>query len=277
MIATLPAERAARHSDFVDLAGPACLAGIAVHRTASVNSEETLTAIRAAAPDLCLVIGWSEICRAPFREAARFGAVGFHPSALPRLRGRAVIPWTILLGERETGSTLFWLDEGLDTGDVLLQHRFAVASQDTARDLYDRHLRALSEMLPEAVRRIGDGVAPRLLQDHASATWCARRTAEDGRIDWHAPAADVLRLIRATGDPYPGAFTDDRHGRIALRAAPAIPDWHRYVGLPAQVQAHTAYGFAVLCGDGMCIEATEWRSASGRRPKLHDKLGELPA
>ena len=96
LLVTLPSELSRRHADFVDLAGPADAAGVALFRTERSDGPETLARLRALAPDLVLVIGWSQICGAEFRDIPRQGCLGFHPSALPRLRGRAVIPWTIL-------------------------------------------------------------------------------------------------------------------------------------------------------------------------------------
>jgi methionyl-tRNA formyltransferase len=276
LVVTLPPGRAARHSDYADLAPAARAAGAATLFSADVNADETIGAIRDADADLLIVVGWSQICRAPFRASARLGAIGFHPAPLPRLRGRAVIPWTILLGETETAATLFWLDEGVDSGDLLLQRRFALAAEETARSLYDRHLAALATMLPEAVRLVAAGDAPRVPQDHARASWCAKRTPEDGRIDWRAPGAEVLRLIRAVGEPYPGAFTTFDGERIVIERARALEHPERFVGLPGQVQKAGPDAFAVRCGDGACVEVLAWRSPSGRAPKIHAKLGEAP-
>jgi methionyl-tRNA formyltransferase len=277
LVVSLPPERAARHSDFADLTATARAMDAAVLHAADVNAPEILAAIGAVDPDLCLVIGWSQICREPFRRIGRLGAIGFHPAPLPRMRGRAVIPWTLLLGETETGSTLFWLDEDVDAGDIVLQERFEVDPETTARMLYDAHLAALGRMLPEAVRLVGEGRAPRQPQDHDAATWCARRRPEDGRIDWSAPAAETLRLIRAVGEPYPGAFTNYGDDRIVIDSARLAPGSERYVGLAGQVQAICGGTFTVRAGDGSCVEALAWRSTSGRPPKLHTRLGEVRA
>lgn len=273
LVVTLPRERAARHSDYFDLEGIAAEARCEILFAADINDPGVVSAIARRKPDLALVVGWSQICRAPFRAASRVGAVGFHPAALPRMRGRAVIPWTILTGERETGSTLFWLDEGVDSGDILLQRRFPVDPDETARTLYDKHLDALATMLPESVRLVAQGAAPRAPQDHAHATWCAKRRPEDGLIDWRAPAAEVDRLIRAVGEPYPGAFTFSAGGRVAVLQARPYPDGERHVALTGQVVALTPQGFVVRCGDGRCIEIVGWRSGDGARPRLHSRLG----
>src|SRR5690606_15961126 len=99
-------------------------------------------------------------------------------------RGRGVIPWTILQGASSTGSTLFWIDDGVDSGDVIAQEQFAVAPDETAGALYTKHLRALEKILRDTLAGLVSGNPPRIRQDPAQATFCARRVREDGRINW---------------------------------------------------------------------------------------------
>lgn len=269
MLLTLPGAKADRHSDHSDLSPLAKSARMEIVETTNVNDERTLARLRAFRPDLVLVIGWSQICKAEFRSAASRGCLGFHPAALPMLRGRGVIPWTILSDQKTTGSTLFWLDEGVDSGPVLLQRRFDVARDETARTLYDKHTRNLSEMIVEAVERLESGATRGADQDECDASYCARRRPEDGLIDWGKAASEIECLIRAVGDPYPGAFTYARDRKIVLAGAKVQPNNGRYMGLTGQVQIHTSSGFLVLCGDGNCLEVTDWQ---GERPALHSKL-----
>ncbi|MBB3937555.1 methionyl-tRNA formyltransferase [Aureimonas phyllosphaerae] len=274
LVVTLPPESAHRHSDYVDLARPARKTGAAVHFTTNINAPETVEAIRAAAPDLTMVIGWSQICREPFRSVARLGTLGYHPSPLPRFRGRAVIPWTILAEETTSGSSVFWLDEGVDSGPIIVQRLFPVAHDETARSLYDKHKQALAEIAVDALDRIARGEAAGTAQDERLASYCAKRTEADGLIDWREPSEAILRLVRAVGDPYPGAFTFDAGDRIVVGSACALAPHGRHIGLTGQVQGHTERGFSVLCGDGITIEVTTWRgSPDGRRPKVHARLG----
>jgi methionyl-tRNA formyltransferase len=270
LIVTLPPEAAARHSDFVDLGKIA--RGSPVFTTTSINSSEALEAIRSIAPDVCFVIGWSQICGEAFRAIAKLGTIGFHPSPLPRLRGRAVIPWTILQGEVSSASTLLWLDEGVDSGDLLLQRHFDVSSAETARTLYDKHTHNLTEMLPETVELVRSGSLPRLPQDHTNATYCAKRTLEDGLIDWRQPAEVILRFIRAVGDPYPGAFTFLDGHRLTIDRAANYSRSDRFVGLVGQVQALEDEHLVVRCGDGKCILATQWRVAPPIKPRPHARF-----
>lgn len=269
LLLTLPAAKASRHTDHADLLPIAHKAGIAVVETDNINDDATLASLRQFAPDVVLVVGWSQICHAPFRSVASRGCLGFHPAALPRLRGRGVIPWTIIRNETVTGSTFFWLDDGVDSGHVLLQRLFDVASDETARTLYDKHTRNLAEMVVEAVERLATGGSDGTEQDERYASYCARRTEADGLIDWHSPAAEIERLVRAAGDPYPGAFTFFRDRKIVVRRAAVHQNAGRYIGLTGQVQVYTKAGFLVLCGDGNCLEVMDWQ---GDRPAVHGKL-----
>jgi len=276
LVITLPHELAGRHSDFADLEVVGRTAGCAVCFTTDINHPAVLEAMASVEPDLTFVIGWSQICRQPFRDVARLGTIGFHPAALPRLRGRAVIPWTIIQDEHVTGSTLFWLDEGIDSGPILLQRLFTVAADETARSLYAKHTTNLSEMVTEAVALVDTDKPPRIEQDDDQASYCARRTAEDGLIDWNAPAGSILRLIRAVGAPYPGAFSFYDGERIRIDAAVQFENAGRFIGLVGQVQCHSERGFVVLCGDGQCIDVLAWASPSGKRPPVHGKFHHVP-
>ncbi|WP_265518347.1 methionyl-tRNA formyltransferase [Nitratireductor luteus] len=274
LVVTLPPDAAHRHSDYVDLAPLARKCGSELLYTKDVNAPPVIEALLGAEMDLALVIGWSQICGPAFRSSARLGAVGFHPAPLPRMRGRAVIPWTILLAETTTAASLFWLDEGVDSGPLLLQETIEVAEDETARTLYLKQTAALARMLPEAVELVRTGNAPRIEQDHARATYCAKRTPEDGLIDWRQPAQSALRLIRAAGDPYPGAFTAYNAHKLVIDAAEPFAESRRFIGLPGQVVSDTPQGFVVRCGDGDCVHITSWRlDGAARKPRLHSKLG----
>ncbi|WP_065377200.1 methionyl-tRNA formyltransferase [Ensifer adhaerens] len=269
LLLTLPGAKASRHSDHADLVPIARRAAIEVVETANVNDAATIATLRQFAPDVILVIGWSQICGTQFRNVAPRGCLGFHPAALPRFRGRGVIPWTILCDQKITGSTLFWLDDGVDSGPILLQRLFNVAAGETARTLYDKHTHNLAEMVVEAVDLLENGATGGTEQDECNASYCARRKAEDGLIDWRNAAAEIERLIRAVGDPYPGAFTYFRDRKIGIIRAVVQADAGKYIGLTGQVQAHTDAGFLVLCGDGNCLEVTNWQ---GEKPSVHAKL-----
>lgn len=277
-LCTLPKGKARRHSDFVDLVPLAQQHQIPVIETPDSNAPEFLEQIRALDPDYLWVIGWSQICRPELLQVPQKAALGFHPAALPQNRGRAVIPWTILQRATSTGATLFWLDEGVDSGDILAQQTFPVTTHETARSLYDKHLKALNQLLHQALPLLAENQAPRITQDHRQASWCAKRTPEDGLIDWNRSAEDIWTLIRAVGEPYPGAFTHDGDQALIIWEADLVGE-APYCGLPGQVQAITDNGVLVQCGDGrhVLLRTVELEHAAAQPAievlKIHRKLG----
>jgi len=272
-IATLPPELAHRHSDFVDLAETAATADAVLIHAADINSTAFLSQIETFAPDVVFVIGWSQLCGDAFRKAAGGRVLGYHPAALPRLRGRGVIPWTILLDEKITASTLFWIDEGTDSGPILAQRYLHVAPDETAGSLYARHMAALGDLLAETLPRLLAGDCPGERQDDRFATWAVRRRPDDGRIDWTRTAAEVERLIRAVGRPYPGAFAGDGDRRVTIWFARREEGDRRHHALPGQVLERTDQDFVVRCGDGAAIRVSDFTVPGGKLPALHSVVG----
>lgn len=272
-VVTLPLELAARHSDFVDLAPDAVAAGARVIHATDSNDDAVIAQIEALAPDMVFVIGWSQICKPEFRAAAGGRVIGYHPAPLPRLRGRGVMPWTILLAEPITAGTLFWIDDGVDTGDILAQEYFHVGSEETVTSLYARHMQALAAMLVTALPLLAQPDPPRRVQDERFATWATKRVPADGAIDWRRPADEIARLVRAVGRPYPGASTTARGEPLTVwTAAPASGGGHR-AAVAGQVTGRHGDGFDVRCGCGGLLRVSEWSSASGRPPAMHARLG----
>jgi methionyl-tRNA formyltransferase len=273
LVVTLPQLALSRHSDSVDLAPIAKRYGTQIFHTSDINSLETHKTLSLLNPDLIFVIGWSQVCHTAFRSLARLGCIGYHPARLPKLRGRAVIPWTIITNEKVSGSTLFWLDDGVDSGDILLQETFEVAPDETAESLYAKHMSALNGMTPKALSMIQSGTPPRVVQDHNQATYCARRRPEDGLINWLLAAEEIHRFVRAVGAPYPGAYSNYGGENMYVDKANFIANSHQFVGLSGQVQTYTERGFIVRCGDGICLEITSWRWRDGKKPPRHAILG----
>jgi methionyl-tRNA formyltransferase len=278
VLVTLPLEKSARHSDFVDLRPLARETGVELVETARVNAPEVVALLARSRLDHLFVIGWSQIVSQELLALASRGAIGFHPAPLPELRGRAVIPWTILLERRTTGSSLFWMDEGMDTGDLLSQVLFDVADDETAATLIAKHSSALDGMLSRVVPQLASGTATRTPQDEARASYCAKRTAADGLIDWTRSAREVWTLIRAIGDPYPGAFTFSGERPLVVWAADLVEE-APYFGLPGQIQQLHPDGSAlVACGSGFVRLRLAQLEAAGRVSpagvlQIHERLG----
>lgn len=271
VVATLSLDLSKRHSDFVDLEPLAREHDIPVVRVNNINDPESIEAVRAAAPDYIYIVGWSQICGPEFMQLAPDRAIGYHPTALPRMRGRAAQPWTILNDEKITGGSLFWVDDGVDTGDILEQRFFHVSPRETARSLYDKHMGALDAMIRASLTSLATGTPPRKKQDEDCATYAARRRPEDGRIDWTAPAREIDRLVRAVSRPYPGAFTTYAKKRLVIWSAEFTAD-HNHHGVIGQVVSVKENGFDVVTGDGL-LHVTDWDGEELSSIRNHAVLG----
>lgn len=272
-VMTLPPDKSARHSDFVDLTADAEKAGARIIHASNSNSQDACKAVKELAPDYTFVIGWSQICGPEFRAAAKGNVIGYHPAPLPRLRGRAALPWTILLDEKITASTLFWIDDGVDSGDILAQNFFHVAPRENAASLYQKHMLALQAILQTALPALKASEEVRQVQDEECATYATKRVPADGRIDWQRPASEIDRLVRAVGRPYPGAFTHFKDGQIMIYAS-NIRHGDGMHALPGQIVKRQDGSFSVMCGDGMILDIDDYEyAAADSLPLLHTVLG----
>jgi methionyl-tRNA formyltransferase len=180
-------------------------AGLPVFPTGKLKKPDVLDAYSATNPDLCVMAFVNHILPERVLNAPPRGSIQYHPSLLPRHRGRSAMHWAIRMGDATTGVTIFWVDEGIDTGPVLLQKEVAIGPDDTVGSLYFDRLFALGvESLVESVRMVREGTSPRITQDESQATYEGPAEDPNSAIDWMAPAQDVYNLIRGS-NPQPGA------------------------------------------------------------------------
>jgi len=273
LIVTLAEDLSGRHSDFVNLAPLAARAGAKLLQVERGNDPHVIAAIAEARPDYIFVIGWSQLCGPDFLALTPEKVIGYHPAPIPRLRGRAPIPWTILLNEPISASTLFWVNEQADSGAILAQDFFHVAREETAQSLYDKHMVRLREMMRRSLDPLAKGTGQRLPQDETYATWATRRVPADGLIDWRMSADDIARLVRAVGRPYPGAFTQCRGKTLRIWSARNLGHDVRMHAMPAQVLSDGGREVVVQTGDGL-LRLDEWELDGGGIPSNHALLGE---
>lgn len=157
-------------------------------------------------PDLLLVIGLSQLVPDDLVSLASRGGLGFHPTMLPQGRGRAPVAWTILRGAQPAVS-LFSLTDEADAGDIVYQQPIPVHETDYAQDLIDRICIGLEKAVAHLAPAFREGNLPSVPQNEAEATYWPKRGEADGIIDWSTPTAEIHRLIRAVGRPYPGAYS----------------------------------------------------------------------
>jgi len=190
----------------------------------SLRGEQAPERLKELGPDLNVMAYVTQILSRQVLDAAHIGTIEYHPSLLPKHRGRSAVNWAIIGGETRTGLTVFWPDEGIDTGPILLQKEVEIGPTDTAGSLYFEKLFPMGvEALAEAVALVREGRAPRIPQNDADATYEPPCRKEHVQIDWSRPAAEIHNLIRGS-DPQPGAYTYWRSRRLRLFGARLVAD-----------------------------------------------------
>ena len=239
------------HADGCSLADVAASVGIPVFMADGATDRECADWIRSLRADVAFAIGWATLLGPLVLAAPRLGIVGYHPALLPRNRGHHPIVWALALGLRETGSTLFFLDEGIDTGDIISQVHVPIAPDDDAGTLYERLTATVAAQVVDAVERLAAGRIERRPQDHAFASVWRRRGERDGEIDWRMTAESVHNLVRALTRPYVGAHVVFRGHKVKIWKTALCGDGSTPTDLePGRVLRVDGRSLVVRCGSG---------------------------
>jgi methionyl-tRNA formyltransferase len=227
--------------------------GLTVIQPRSARTGELRDALVASGAELAVVVAYGKILPRAVLDALPRGCINVHASLLPSYRGAAPIQWAVICGETETGVSIMQLDEGMDTGPVLLERKVAIGPTETAGELLERLAPVGAAALLDALAAIAAGTAQPVPQDHARATHAPMLAKVDGAIDFARPAAQVAARIRGV-DPWPGAQAVLRGQPVKLFRAqiapgPAAPQ------PPGTVLAIDATGARVACRDGAVVIA----------------------
>ncbi|MXZ79836.1 MAG: methionyl-tRNA formyltransferase [Gammaproteobacteria bacterium] len=235
--------------------------GLPVHQPSSWKTPESLDLMRSFEADLCMMAYVLLFVPEAVINAPRLGSFQYHPSLLPMHRGPSSINWPISMGATETGLTIFWPDDGLDEGPILLQKTCSIGPDETLGDVYFKKLFPMGvDAMIESLELVKAGRAPRIgqnLDEGSYESWFGR---DQARLDWSESAARVYNVIRAS-NPQPGAWT--MHGNAVLR----IFDSERSgrIGRPGEVLGIDDDGITVAAADGaICIKRV--RSDGGKIP-----------
>lgn len=180
-----------------------------------VRTPEFLESIRRLGPDLIVTAAYGRILTKEVLDVPRFGCVNVHGSLLPKYRGASPIQWALINGDSVTGITTMFMDEGMDTGDILLQREIGITQDMNCRELYEK-LEALgAETLIQTLHELERGTLKRKRQDPSRAVNVPMMKKEMGLIDWSKSAPEIHNLVRGT-NPWPGAFTFYRGDRMKV-------------------------------------------------------------
>ena len=197
-------------------------------------------------PDLLVLAFVTSFVPQEMIDAATHGGINYHPSLLPKYRGGSAINWAIINGESETGVTIHYIDEGVDTGPILLQEAVTIEPHDTVKSVYFEKLYPLGiAMIARAVQEIREGKATASPQDESCASFQPVITPADTVVDWSRPTSEVYNLLRGA-NPSPGAVTTI-NGKSCKLFDAAILDG---TGIPGTVIQVGESGFTVATGDG---------------------------
>lgn len=239
--------------------------GVPVHLTERVDSH-TIDLVKRADPDVIVVNSWYTRMPPELYDLPPHGTLNLHDSLLPKFTGFSPVLWALISGESEFGLTVHRMDDGLDTGDILIQRALPIGPTDTGAELVVRAMDLIPDALGDALSALESQTAVWTPQQKADRTYFHKRCERDSLIDWCWPAEVVERFVRALSDPYPRAFTFYRGERIGVLEA-RVSDAH-YGGTPGRVIAQEGGGAVVSGADAYrggnhAVVITRVRGADG--------------
>jgi len=218
--------------------------GIPVHITERADAD-TIDVVKRAEPDVIVVNSWYSWMPPELYDLPPHGTLNLHDSLLPKFTGFSPVLWALISGESEFGLTVHRMDEGLDTGDILVARSLPIGPTDTGTELVLRGMELIPDALREALDALESGNPQWRPQRKAERTYFHKRSERDSLIDWSWPAQDLERFVRALSEPYPRAFSFYRGERIEVLEAGVSEA--RYGGTPGRVIVQEGGG-AVVAG-----------------------------
>jgi len=225
-----------------------------VEQPLSLKKSEVVEQLAGWQPDVIVVAAFGQILPQAVLDIPRYGCINIHPSLLPRWRGASPVVAAILAGDEFTGVSIMLLDRGMDTGPVLARAQIPIAAQDTTGSLTAKLALIAAGLLQEVLVRCLQGELNPQPQDDAKATYCSQISKEEGEIDWHLPAIDIWRRVRAF-QPWPGCYTRWQGKRLEIIEVVPVPeettlDAGRVVALAPTI-GEPKVAFGVHTGNGI--------------------------
>ena len=189
--------------------------GIPIAQPAKINTEDAIAQLAESSPDVTVVAAYGQILRPKVFEIPPMGTINIHASILPAYRGAAPVRWAIVRGETVTGVTTFFIDAGMDTGDMLLKRELEIGPDETAGELENRLAELGAETILETLSGLSAGTLKATPQPDEGITYAPILTRDDGRVDWSKSAREVHNHVRGMA-PWPGAWTELSGKRVKL-------------------------------------------------------------
>jgi methionyl-tRNA formyltransferase len=234
----------------------------------NIKDQSFLEIFHQLQPEMLVVAAYGQILPKSILDFPPLGCLNIHPSLLPAYRGAAPINWAIIRGEKKTGITIMLMDEGMDSGDILLQQETLIDVAENYGQLHDRLAIQGADLLIAAIDQVSAGTALRKPQDTSKVTFAPRLKKETGRISWNSDYHDIFNLIRGLS-PEPAAFTSLSGQTLKIFAADT--EKAHVKDTPGTIGARTARGLAVAAADGY-VFLKEIQMAGKKRMSVDDFL-----
>lgn len=245
-----------------EVAATAQKLGLPLYQPQRCNATEFLEVIRQLGPDINLSVSYDQILRRPILDSAPRGFVNFHAGKLPWYRGRSVLNWALINGETEVGVTAHFVDEGIDTGDIILQRTLPVEWSATYADILNRTVETFIPLVADTVDLLASGNYSRTSQKDHPGSYFPRRGPGDEWLDWSDSSRNIYNKIRAISAPAPGSRTVLGDREVVIWRARYETTWPVYIGTPGQVVGIEPDGVRVKTGDSTIV-LTEMGFADG--------------
>ncbi|NER93877.1 MAG: methionyl-tRNA formyltransferase [Symploca sp. SIO1B1] len=222
---------------------------------ANVNSPTSLNILDKYCADIFVSMSFDQILKKGILQLPKLGVINCHAGALPFYRGRNILNWALINDESEYGVTVHFLDEGIDTGDIILQKKLPITDADTYKTLLERATVACSEILYESLVKIASGKIEVLKQSsiHPVGFYCGKRKEGDEWIDWSWSSRRIFNFIRAITNPGPCACTVLDGHQIRLESSSLIPNAINYIGTPGEIVGVSQSSICVKTGDSAIL------------------------
>lgn len=237
-----------------------------------INSLEFIQIAKSYNADLFVSMSFNQIFRSQILNVPKLGVINCHAGKLPFYRGRNILNWALINDEKEFGVTVHYVDEGIDTGDIIKQQCYPISDNDDYNSLLEISYVECASVLYNAIKEIQESKSKRIVQNtiHPVGFYCGRRSLGDEIINWNQSSRNLFNFIRAINKPGPMATTLFNGNQVKINRARLIEHAPQYICTPGQLLARTAEGFLVKSADGF-LEIFEIESKV--KLKVGDKLG----
>jgi methionyl-tRNA formyltransferase len=227
----------------------------------SINSDRTQQIICESDLDIMIVVSWPEIIHPSILKLVSIGFIGRHISLLPKRRGRAPVAWALIQGIKKTGVSIYWIDPGVDSGDIAAQEEIIINDNDYAADLYEKASDVTIDLLNRLFVEFKNGRFPRRKQSDSAATYTHPRRPDMGLIDWSKSANELYNFIRGQSSPYPGAFTYYKMDKIRIDRSDVINSVYQTHSTGEVIKKLSKVSYIVQTGLGHLLIKTSDESA----------------